>query len=122
MSAMITIGATELPNPSVYNVSIQTIVGENTKRSTEGDLIADKKAEKFTIELGWKYLTSAQYSTILNLFSDFFFSVTFHNPVTASTSTKTFYVGDRKCGVFKYDVGTNSITGWSDVTFTLVQQ
>lgn len=122
MAAMVTIGSTELPNPSVYNVGIQDIVSEKTRRNANGKLIADKIAQKVTIELGWKYLTNAQYVSILALFSTFFFNATYHDPTTGTTATKTFYVGDRKCGTFKYSTSLNSITGWSDISFSLIEQ
>ena len=122
MAALVTIGATELPNPSTYNVGIQDIVSENSRRNANGKLIADRIAQKVTLELGWKYLTNAQYVAILALFSAFFFSVTYHDPTTGTIRTKTFYVSDRKSGIFKYNSNTNSITGWESVSFNIIEQ
>jgi hypothetical protein len=118
--ALININGTDLPSPSTYNVNIADIVVAS--RNAEGLLIAEKKAQKVKIELEWKYLTKQQYSNILSLFSSFFFSATFFNPITGATSTKTFYVGDRNAGLFKYDIATNQITGWRDIKFNLIER
>ena len=120
MGALVTIGSTELPNPSAYNVSIFDIT--ESARNAEGTLIAERKAQKIKIELGWKYLTKAQYATVLGLFSTFFFSVTYHDPTTGTTATKTMYVGDRTSGLFKYNSSTNEIVGWVDVKFALIEE
>lgn len=117
--AMITISSTAIPDPSSYTVGIQDIV--EASRNAQGNLVADRIATKVKLELGWKYLTSAEYSTILALFNaSFFVSVTYPNPITGSNSTKTFYVGDRSSPAFKYTGG--AIVGWKDVKFNLIEK
>lgn len=118
--ALIVANSVTFPEPSVYDVSIADIVGTETRRAADGGLLADKITDKITIKLGWKYLTNAQYVTVLGAFSTFFFSVVYHDPRTGTTATKTFYVGDRTCGTFKYLSG--AIVGWKDVGFTFIER
>jgi hypothetical protein len=121
--AMVTVGAVDLPTPSKYDISISDIVGENTKRNTEGYLLVDRVvANKVKITLGWKYLTNAQMVALQGAFPTFFVSVTYHDPRTGLKATKTFYRSDRENGTFKYDSANDVITGWNDVGFSLIER
>ena len=121
--ALIQVGATTFPNPSTYEIGLSDIVGTETNRSANGYLLADKIADKIKITLAWRYLTNAQYVSIMTAINaNFFFSVIYHDPRTGTTATKTMYSGDRTSGIFKYNQDTNTITGWADVKFSLIER
>jgi len=119
--ALLTIGATAItPEPSSYDFKISDIT--EASRNASGTLIAELITTKVSIDITWSYLTNAQYVAILALFSTFFFSVTYHDARTGTTATKTMYVGDRSTGIFRYNSIGNSITGWKDVKFSLIEK
>jgi hypothetical protein len=119
---LIRVNSTNFPEPSTYEVGIMDIVFDS-KRDANGLLIVEyKNIKKYKIELGWKYLTTQQYSIVLNSFSSFFFDVTFHDPASGSTITRNFYVGDRNAGLFKYNIGLNQIVGWTDIKFNFIER
>ena len=121
--ALIQIGSEVLPNPSTYEVGLSDIVGVDTKRNANGYLLADKIADKIKITLGWKYLTNAQYVAMMTAINaNFFFSAIYHDPRTGTTATKTFYPGDRVSSIFKYNTDLNTITGWSDIKFSIIER
>ena len=55
MSAIITIGSTELPAPVEYTVTLQDIDSENTRRTEAGILTRDRvRAGVYKILATWK--------------------------------------------------------------------
>lgn len=92
---LISIGGVDLPSPTEYNVSLQDIDSENTKRTETGVLQRDRvRAGVYKIEVAWK-ITKAQLKIITDALAPAKFSVTFFDPTTSSTSTKDMYCGDR---------------------------
>jgi hypothetical protein len=105
-------------SPTTYAVGIQDIV--ESVRNGNGTLIADRIATKRTIDVSWLYLTNAQMSTILTVFTNsLYVSVTYPDPQTGDYRTSTFYPGDRKSGVFKLSAGV--VVGWKEVSFSMIE-
>lgn len=95
MSAIITIGSTELPAPVEYTVSLQDIDSENTRRTEAGILTRDRvRGGVYKIQVAWK-VTKTQLKTITDAISPAQFSVTFFDPTTSTDPTKYMYSGDR---------------------------
>src|SRR5690554_58142 len=93
--ALITIGSTELPAPVEYSVSLQDIDSENTRRTEAGILTLDRvRAGVYKIQVAWK-VTKTQLKTITDAISPAKFSVTFFDPTTSTSPTKSMYCGDR---------------------------
>ncbi len=59
------------------------------------------------VELTWNALTPEVWSQMLQLFSNFTFSVRYIDMVTNEWATRTFYVGDRSARPFMVDPITN---------------
>ena len=95
MSAIITIGSTELPAPYKYRVLLQDIDSENTRRTEVGVLNRDRvRAGVYKIEVAWK-VTKTQLKTITDAIKPAKFSVTFFDPTTSTKPTRDMYSGDR---------------------------
>lgn len=91
---MLKINGVAIAAPSVFQVDIADIDGE-TRRNARGDLIRDRVAVKRKLNCEWPPLTMGEISTLLQAVKDVFFQVTYPDPMTGRTETKTFYVGDR---------------------------
>lgn len=123
--ALVTVGSYELPEPSSYSANTATIV--DSARNLEGRVIgAVVRDDIAKIEIGWKYLTAEQWSTINLLFKEgaggsFYNEVTFYDQTTASYVTRTMYVSDRKAGMWRRHPETYDVMGWTDCGFSLVE-
>lgn len=113
---MISINGTPLPSPTQYDVSIQDL--SKGERNVNGLLLLERIATKRKIDLSWKMLTQAQFSLILNLVSDVFFSVAYQDPQDGSR-TGTFYCGDRKAPAMNY---VNGIVQYREVGFSIIER
>lgn len=91
---MLKINGVAIVAPSVFQVDIADIDGE-TRRNARGDLIRDRVAVKRKLNCEWPPLAMGEISTLLQAVKDVFFQVTYPDPMTGRTETKTFYVGDR---------------------------
>ena len=95
MSAIITIGSTELPAPVEYTVTLQDIDSENTRRTESGILTRDRvRAGVYKIQATWK-VNKTDLKIITDAISPAKFSVTFFDPTTSTSPTKSMYCGDR---------------------------
>jgi hypothetical protein len=115
--ALITIGGVNLPTPTEYQVGIMDL--SKAERNVRGEMIIERIATKRKIELGWSYLTGAQYSQILNAVDPVFFSVTYFDPKSNGTKTGTFYCGDRQAPMMWFK---NNVASWKDVKFSLIEK
>lgn len=94
--AYLAINGVELPSPKRgVSVVVSTIVNEG--RNANGQVIGQRIGrDQYKIDaLEWPWLTAAQWSTILSLTSNFYFNVTFHDPVSGGLKTVKMYCGDR---------------------------
>lgn len=121
MAALVSIGGFDFPEPSSYNATTSTIVdsGRNVSGYVVGAVIRSDVAK---IEISWKYLTAAQWASILSLFSRSFFNdVRFLNQTTNGYETRTMYVSDRTAGLWRRDPQTGAVMGYTNCTLSLVE-
>jgi hypothetical protein len=114
---LISINGVDLPTPAEYDVGIMDL--SQAERNVRGDMIIERIATKRKLEMGWSYLTGAQYSQILNAVDPVFFSVTYFDPKDNAMKTGTFYCGDRQAPMLRFN---NGIASWKDVKFSLVEK
>ena len=121
MTALLTIGNHELPEPSEYNASTSTLV--DSARNVSGYVIgAVVRSDVAKVEVKWRYLTAKQWADILSLFTDNFYNnVTFYNQSTGSYTTREMYVGDRQAGMWRRNPSNGEIMGWTDCSLSLVE-
>jgi hypothetical protein len=121
MAALLTIGGSQLPEPSEYSASTSTLV--DSARNVNGYVIgAVVRSDVAKVEVKWRYLTAAQWAEVLSLFThNFYNEVTFYNQSTGSYVTREMYVGDRKAGMWRRHPSTGEILGWTDCSLSLIE-
>ena len=121
MSALVSIGGFEFPEPSTYSATTSTIV--DSARNVSGRVVGSVvRIDVAKVELTWKYLTARQWATILSLFANSFYNdVTFYNQVTAGYTTRTMYVSDKTAGMWRRDPSTGDVLGWTNCSLSLVE-
>ena len=121
MSALVTIGGFEFPEPSTYSATASTIV--DSARNVEGKVVgAVVRADVAKIELTWRYLPADDWARILSLFANSFYNdVKFLNQTTNRYETRTFYVGDRTAGMWRRHPEPGAVMGWTNCSLALVE-
>lgn len=93
---LLTVGSTPLPNPQVggYNVSLNDGDGENSGRSESFEMARERiRADMYTIGCNW-IVTGADLAVITTAIAPATFDMTFYDPLTSTTKTRTFYAGN----------------------------
>jgi len=95
MAFTFNVNGAAVKTPSKFGWSLQDISAADSGR-VEADALMYKNrvATKEKIELEWWGVTTSEASAILNAFTDEYFEVTYHSPLTDGDVTKTFYRGD----------------------------
>lgn len=121
MTALVSIGGYNLPEPSSYSAVTATIV--DSARNVEGRVVGSVvRSDVAKVELSWKYLTVQQWANILSLFSSSFYNdVRFFNQATGGYDVRTMYVSDRNAGLWRRDPRTGEVMGWTNCTLSLVE-
>ena len=121
MTALVTVAGVALPEPSSYSANTSTIV--DSARNVSGYVIGSVvRHDVAKVELSWRYLTAQQWADVLSLFtSNFYNSVTFFNQATASYTTRTMYVSDRKAGMWRRHPETGEVMGFTECSLSLVE-
>ena len=94
--AFLKINGVEVPVPKRgFSPVVTTVV--NAGRNANGVVVGQKIGrDQYKLDnLEWPYLTAEQWSSILQLFDNFFVNVTFQDPVTNGAKTLRMYPGDR---------------------------
>lgn len=121
MTALVSIGGFDFPEPSSYNATTSTIV--DSARNVSGYVVgAVVRNDVAKIEMSWKYLTAQQWASILSLFRNSFYNdVRFLNQTTNAYETRTFYVSDRTAGVWRRNPSTGAVMGYTGCSLSLVE-
>lgn len=121
MVDLVTVAGVPLPEPSTYDAQIATIV--DSARNTAGYVIgAVIRNDIAKVSLSWRYLTVAQWASILGIFTESFYNdVTFFNPSTGAYDTRKMYVSDRTQAMWRRDPETGDVLGWTGCKLSLVE-
>lgn len=94
--AYLAINGYELP-PCKRGVSIVVTTIVDSGRNANGAVVGQRVGrDQYKIDgLEWSWLSAEQWQTLLELLSEFFFYVTFKDPVTNADKTIKMYCGDR---------------------------
>jgi len=115
--AILVIDGVEMPDPSGMEIGIMDI--SKAERNARGTMIKELIATKRKIDISWEVLNQTQMSKVLNAVNKNFFQVTYTDPVTANERTGTFYVGDRKLAVLKYQ---NGVPLYKNFAFSVIER
>ena len=102
--AYLSINGYELPPPKRgVSVVVSTIV--NSGRDANGAVVGQRIGrDQYKIDgLEWAWLTASQWASILNAMRNFFFFVTFIDPVSTAPRTVKMYCGDRSAEPYWVD-------------------
>lgn len=106
--AYLAINGYELP-PCNRGVSVIVSTVVDSGRDANGAVVGQRVGrDQYKIDgLEWSWLTAAQWKSILSAMSNFFFYVTFKDPVTNGTKTLKMYCGDRQAEPYWVDKNGN---------------
>ena len=107
-TGFIYINGTAFPYPDKDSglQSVQTIV--NSSRNANGIMVGERIGRDMgKLQLTWSVLTPEQWSSMLQIFNNFTFTIKYIDMVTNDWTTRTFYVGDRSAQPFLIDTETN---------------
>jgi hypothetical protein len=96
MASMIYVNDVPIPYPARgLEIMVATLV--DSARNANGTVVGQKIGrDQYKINaLTWPWLTAAQWSMILRLFSGFYATVRFPDPVSGGWKTLKMYPGDR---------------------------
>ena len=104
MASYLKINGVEIPYPKRGVQPVVTTV-VNAGRNSNGVVVGQRIGrDQYKINnLEWPWLTANEWELILSLISDFYFYVTFPDPVTGSTRTVKMYCGDRSAEPYWVD-------------------
>lgn len=106
-----------IPDPSELQWGIQSVSDSNAGRTMDGKMHVNLVTRKRKIELKWSGVDFATTAEILAAVNDETFNVTYHDALTNSSQTKTFYVGDRSAMVKSYVEGYRR----NDISFNIIE-
>lgn len=94
--AYLEINGYELP-PCKRGVSVVVTTVVDSGRDANGAVVGQRVGrDLYKIDgLEWSWLTAAQWEKILSIMNNFFFHVTFNDPVSGGRKTIEMYCGDR---------------------------
>lgn len=106
--AYLAINGYELP-PCKRGVSVIVTTVVDSGRDANGAVVGQRVGrDQYKIDgLEWAWLTAAQWQSILSAMSNFFFNVTFKDPVSNGTKTVKMYCGDRQAEPYWIDSNGN---------------
>lgn len=125
MTDLVTVAGIPLPEPSTYKGYTSTVV--DSARNVQGVMVGAVIRENIAkIEISWKYLTAAQWSDILKLFTAsqggaFINSVTFFDQTIGDYNTRQMYVSDRTAGMWRRHPDSGEIMGFTECALSLVE-
>lgn len=111
------VNGTFIPDPSELQWGIQSVSDSNAGRTMDGKMHVNLVTRKRKIELKWSGVDFATTAEILAAVNDETFNVTYHDALTNSSQTKTFYVGDRSAMVKSYVEGYRR----NDISFNIIE-
>lgn len=118
--AIISIGGTDMPAPTKYNVTLQDIDSANTARTETGELIRDRiRAGVYKIGVTW-LVEHTQIKTITDALAPDKFQVTFFDPTTNTNKTCDMYCGDRSGELKRYRPDDTSKSLW-ELSVSLIE-
>ena len=122
MEALVSVNGFSFPEPSTYSATTSTIV--DSARNVSGYVVGSVvRHDVAKIEMRWKYLTVAQWASVLSLFThDFYVTVRFLNQTTGYYDVRTFYVSDRTAGMWRRHPETGAVMGWTNCSLSLVER
>lgn len=102
--------------------SRQAVDSANTGRNQKGVMIRDMVGQKDKWQLEFAPCDQVAMKNLLTLLDKSSFQFTYPDPTGSSTTTKTFYCGDRSSPVFKLTkTGTRIVGLWGGLSVDVIE-
>lgn len=93
--ALLQIGDTNLPTPTVLQPTVTDLDSEGTGRNQKGTMFRDRITVKRKVHCEWGVLTKTEMASLMTAMSPQSFSLTYPDPEAGALKTINAYVGDR---------------------------
>ena len=113
------INGTEIATPYEMSVTVADLDSDASKRNAEGtmrrDVLRGASTALRKVECKWHYLSDNEAKTLLQAISPASVNLQYDDPYTGALRTSKFYVGDRKCQVYRLN-SKFSDKKWKEIT------
>ena len=118
--ALLRIGSTDLPMPTICQPGIQDLDSESgTGRSQTGDMFRDRIAVKRSVHCEWGILSKSEMAALLTAMSPASFDLTYPDPQDGALKTINAYVGDRTPAIVQ--VISDTDWAWAGLSVDFVE-
>lgn len=114
---IISVDGKSVLSPSTFVWSLSDVSADDAGRTEDMVMHKNRKGQAVTLQLAWRYVTTAVASQILKAFNPEYINVTYIDPYEGKEITKKFYVGDRNAPMYNGALGL-----WEEISFTIIQR
>ena len=126
-----TINGVTVSDPSTFKWAKYKLFTEDSGRTEDGTNKLSIITQKRKLFCTWRYLTQAQANTLLNLIDPDVsgtavtnyipLTIIYSDPITGSTTTKTFQTGDVETEGERMNNSTKVVEGWVNISANFIQ-
>ena len=106
-----------VPPPSKYVWGLSDVSAEDAGRTEDMKMHKNRIGQAVTIQLIWRYVSTAVASQVLKAFNPEYVDVEYIDPLEGGTKKRNFYVGDRNAPMYNCELDL-----WEEISFTIIQQ
>lgn len=114
---IISVDGKSVPSPSAFVWSLSDVSADDAGRTEDMVMHKNRKGQAVTLQLAWRYVTTAVASQILKAFNPEYINVAYVDPYEGKAITKNFYVGDRNAPMYN-----GALDLWEEISFTIIQR
>lgn len=114
---IISVDGKSVPSPSTFVWSLSDVSADDAGRTEDMVMHKNRKGQAVTLQLAWRYVTTAVASQILKAFNPEYINVAYVDPYEGKEITKKFYVGDRNAPMYN-----GALDLWEEISFTIIQR
>ncbi len=109
------------PAPDEYSWGLQDISASEAGRTQDANATMHKMliTQKRKIQVSWKNRDAATISALLQAFNHEYVNVTYHDAMTNTWQTRTFYTGDKSSAYRQIEQGGYTV---SSLNFNLIER
>ena len=114
MAAFLVVNNIDLPCPSSYTWGLSDVSIGESGRDDSGLMHKNMIAQKRKLQVTWNALTTTECATILSTVNaSEYLTVKYHDLMSNSTETRTFYISDRSAPYKCFWVGNKRVESLS---------
>lgn len=117
MNPIISVDGKAVPSPSTYVWGLADVSADDAGRTEDMTMQKNRKGQAVTIQLAWRYVSTATASVILKAFNPEYINVIYIDPLEGGEKKREFYVGDRNAPMYNGELDL-----WEEIAFTIIQR